>query len=195
MLRSVFNPAVILFVICFVVTMAVAFMYNFTREAIDQRKAVDAQNARRQVLSEADEFIPVENVDVIKQGNKSLDIVKEVYEAVRNGKTIGHVFTVVTKGYGGDMEVTIGVDSEGTITGVKIGSHSETPGLGAKASQEPFITQFTGVKPEGPFTVVKGKSSAPEEIDAISGATITSRAVTNAVQAAYDMSAILKKEN
>jgi len=67
------------------------------------------------------------------------------------------------------------------------------PGLGAKAKDKPFISQFEGIAPKEPLTVVKNAKTKVEEINAISGATITSRAVTKAVQAALDVNAELDK--
>jgi len=100
---------------------------------------------------------------------------------------------VESKGYGGSITITVGIDTEGKITGVEIGDNNETPGLGTKAKDEPFISQFVGIIPEEPLTVVKRNKTKSEEIDAISSATITSRAVTKAVQAAVDINAELMK--
>ena len=82
------------------------------------------------------------------------------------------------KGFGGTVGLTVGV-SDGAITGVRIGSHSETPGLGAKAADEAFYGQFAGKS--GELTVTKTGAVTDQEINAITAATITSKAVTGAV--------------
>lgn len=188
MLHNIVKPAAVLFIVCLVVTAAVSFTHTLTKDTIEQRAALDAENARLAVLPGADEFILVENTDQLKQQNDSFEKINEVYRGVNNENLVGYVFRITTKGYGGEMEITVGIDYDGTITGVEIGANSETPGLGAKASDDEFISQFSGITPDGLLTVIKNKKTKPEEIDAISGATITSRAVTDAVQTAVDMS-------
>ncbi|MBI4832929.1 MAG: RnfABCDGE type electron transport complex subunit G [Candidatus Lindowbacteria bacterium] len=113
---------------------------------------------------------------------------KRYYVGRLDGKSAGTAFTTVTnKGYGGPIEIIVAMDGAGEkISGVRIKSHTETPGLGANAAQirygeiEPwFLLQFKGLRPEE----VKLKKDDPKgAIDAITAATITSRAVTNAIR-------------
>ncbi|NLD22260.1 MAG: FMN-binding protein [Bacteroidales bacterium] len=100
---------------------------------------------------------------------------------------------VTVKGYGGDINMTVGVDIKGHITGVKIGSHNETPGLGAKASEPEFISQFGEVTINDKLVIVKQNKKAANEIQAISGATISTKAVTEGVSAALSAADILIK--
>ncbi len=100
----------------------------------------------------------------------------------------GYVFEVSAGGFGGPIAVTVGISSGGTVAGVRIGTHAETPGLGAKATDEAFYGQFTG-KPARPLSVVKSGVGA-DTVQAITAATITSQAVTDAVNdavAAYEL--------
>jgi len=193
-LRSIIKPAIILFVICLVVAASLALTHAITKDKIAERAAIDAENARREVLADADSFSRVENIEEYINENQELDIVKEVYKGVKNNTSVGYVFLVVTKGYGGDMEVTVGINNKGEITGVKIGNNSETPGLGRKVTEDAFTSQFSGFAPSEPLQVVKRKKAKKEEIEAISSATISSRAVTKAVQAAVDMASQLLEE-
>ncbi|HHW48256.1 MAG TPA: RnfABCDGE type electron transport complex subunit G [Clostridiaceae bacterium] len=193
-MRSIIKPTIVLFVICLVVTAALAYTHAITKDKIAERAALDAENARREVLADADSFSRVESIERFINENPELDIVKEVYEGIKDNVSVGYVFLVVSKGYGGDMEVTVGINNKGEITGVKIGNNSETPGLGLKVTDEAFTSQFAGFAPSEPLQVVKREKVKKEEIEAISSATISTRAVTRAVQAAVDMASQLLEE-
>ena len=183
-----------LFIICLVVSAALGFTYTGTKDTIAERSRLDAENARLEVLSGADKFEKVENIDSILKGKPDLEPVKEAYKALKSGAAAGYVFSTSSKGYGGEIKITVGIDKTGKITGVKIGDNTETPGLGSKAADQPFMSQLLNITPKEPLTVVKSNKSKPEQIDAISGATITSRAVVKAVQAAVGVSAELTRE-
>lgn len=105
------------------------------------------------------------------------DRILEIYRAPETG----YAFRVSTQGYGGAVTIAVGIDHTGTVTGIQILEHSETPGLGANATDPSFTDQFIG-KSE-PVTVVKGEADA-NTISAISGATITSRSVAESVNTA-----------
>ena len=101
------------------------------------------------------------------------------------GGTLGYVLSVTTpNGYGGDIVLTVGFDLGGTVTGMTVTSMSETPALGAKCTEEDWQAQFAGI-PLFPVTYVKSGESSDGGIDAISGATTTTKAVVGAVNAAY----------
>ncbi|MFR2465176.1 MAG: FMN-binding protein, partial [Clostridia bacterium] len=105
----------------------------------------------------------------------------------------GVAMKVMGTGYGGDMEMAVGIDADGNVTGVSIISHGETPGLGAKATEADFIDQYSGKNAKETLTVVKG-DAAENEISAISGATITSRGVTEGVNEALQYYTVYLKE-
>lgn len=189
-MRDIVKPAVTLFTVCIIVSVCLAFTFSVTKAKIDERAEIDSANARREVLAEVDNFEKLEGI----KSEKGTVYIKEVYEGFKDGKQTGYVFTVVSKGYGGEIEVIIGIDSSRKVTGVKLGNNNETPGLGSKAKDAPFINQFDNLAPKEALEVVKGKKSKAGEIEAISGATITSRAVTEAVQAALETAASLEKK-
>jgi electron transport complex protein RnfG len=175
-----------LFLICVVVSAALGLTYSVTATKIEERSQIDAEAARIEVFKGADSFLKLDEKN---------DVITEVYRAIKDGKTAGYVFIAVSKGYGGNINITIGIDSERKVTGIKIGDNKETPGLGSKTSNKSFLSQFLGFVAKEPLTVVKVKKTKPEEIEAVSGATISSNAVTRAVQAANEMSAeLIKKE-
>ena len=110
--------------------------------------------------------------------------VDEVVAAKAKSEIIGYIFTTTTsEGYGGNIQISVGILNDGTVTGVEMLSISETAGLGMNANTPEFKNQFADKKVDG-FVVTKTGAASDNEIDAISGATITSKAVTNAVNTA-----------
>ena len=100
-----------------------------------------------------------------------------------SGETLGYAFTITdSEGYGGDIQFAMGVQNDGTLNGISILSISETAGLGMKATTDDFKNQFKDKNVEK-FTYTKTGASSDDEIDAISGATITTNAMTNGVKA------------
>ena len=99
---------------------------------------------------------------------------------------MGYVFETESKGYGGTIQVMTGISTEGDVTGVVILSHAATPGLGANAEKENFRDQFKQPAPENGLDVVKYQPPAEGQIEAMTGATITSKAVTSAVNLAIE---------
>ncbi len=116
-------------------------------------------------------------------GIEGVDIDSAVSAADASGQIIGYVINVTThEGYGGDIAISMGMDSQGTLKGIEILKISETAGLGMKAKESAFKDQFKD-KAVKQFAYTKTGAKSDFEIDAISGATITTKAVTNAVNA------------
>ena len=181
-MNNIFKLSLNLFVICAVAALLLGFTNKITSPIIEER-SIQANNESRQiVLPQAEEFELVndseyENVD---------GIVSEVYEGKNGSDIVGYTIKTLPKGYGGEIELIVGISSDGKITGINIGDMSETPGLGVKANEQNFKDQFSGRK-SSKITVVKGEISSDNEISAISGATITSDAVTNGVNVAIEL--------
>lgn len=186
-------PTIVLFLICTVVTLALALTNYATKDTIMEQVTVQEESAKREVFSEAESFEEISDLEAVTDSNEDMKCVKKAYTSIKNSKTIGRVYSVETIGYGGIISVAVGIDEKGRTTGAKIVSHSETPGLGSKAADEPFISQFVDIIPKESLKVVKSGASKDEEIDAVSGATITSKAVVKAVQAALMVDSELKK--
>lgn len=186
-MNKIVKNAVILTVITLVAGLALGFVYEITKEPIAKAQEAAKKEAWQQVFPEAAiEDFAIADIDKKVAGNaiKDLAIKATVDEVctVKDGKT-GYVITATDKeGYGGDIRVAVGITSDGTINGISILSISETAGLGMKATEPAFYGQYEG-KQTDKFVVSKDGSDG-EQIDALSGATITSRAVTNAVNAA-----------
>jgi electron transport complex protein RnfG len=144
--------------------------YFVTKDPIAQQQELASAKARSQVIT--GDTTPVEGA--VLTGS-----VRSVYET-RDG---GHVVEVAAAGYGGEFPVTVGVGADGGITGVIVGENEETVGLGKNDAKPEFTNQFVGKN--GALEVVKNGADS-NQIDALTGATITSRAVTDAVNEARD---------
>ena len=170
--KAILIPAIALLLICLVATTLLAGTNMITSEKI-ALNAVEKENASRMVvLPAAGDFSEVTTLESGITYCEGLD---------KEGNTIGYVFTSGAKGYGGTVAVMIGLDTEGVITGIEILSHAETPGLGANATGEAFKSRFNGKS--GQLTVDKNSNDG-QNIQAITAATITSKAVVSAVNAA-----------
>jgi electron transport complex protein RnfG len=186
------QPAVVLLVICAVISGGLAATYGVTSEAIAAGELKIADGMRAEVLQA--EFEPVAymmqgqaggSVGTGGSGSASYPAVTELFRGTSGGQTVGYVATAVAKGYGGDVKVIVGVGADDRITGVRIASHSETPGLGANSAKPEFYSQFDRKDALSAISVVK-TPPAGNDIAAISGATITSTAVNAAVKAAIE---------
>ncbi len=190
-MRDMLKPTLTLLAICFVVALGLALVNSFTKNVVAERMKNEAEQQRKAVLAVADNFKALTNWE----GQKQEGIVKEVYVAYQGQQFVGYVFSLLPKGYAGDIKITVGVTKAGKIAGVQMGENQETPGLGTKAAEKPFITQYNDKAITHNFTVVTRTPHQDHEIQGISGATITSKAVTNAVQAAADLAKeLLAKE-
>lgn len=177
----------ILLAITLIAGLLLGLVYQVTKEPIAEQEALAKEKACQEVFADAATFEAVEVSAVDEStwsgegyGQESVD---EVMAAMDDtGNTLGYVITVTTKeGYGGDIQFSIGVRLDGTVNGISILSISETAGLGMQA-EDVLKPQFAGKNVEK-FAYTKNGASADNEIDAISGATITTNAVTNGVNA------------
>ena len=175
-MKDILKLGVTLFAICAVAALVLGVTNNITAPVIEERNIQASNEARKIVLPEADEFKELDGMNS--------DIVLEVYEGIKDGQVIGYTIKTSSKGYGGAIELMVGISKDGKITGVEIGNHSETPGLGSKATEPMFKNQYVDKDVLNSLLVVKGSTNNDNEISAISGATITSNGVTNGVNAA-----------
>lgn len=158
-------PALVLVCICLVVTLALAGTYSVANPKIIENQKKAADEARMMVLPEGDSFTQYDG--------KLVDGVLECYMADNKA---GMAVTSEYKGFGGAVEVMVGIDAEGKITGVTVTNHAETPGLGTKAMTVDYLKQYEGVS-----EATAGHINDDANIDAITGATITSNAVYGSV--------------
>ena len=150
-----------------------------TRDAILATRANDKSDALQNVMPEAVIFNNFKQAEL----NETITDVQEALNDKR--QRVGWCVSVASKGYGGLVNFVVGIKADGSVRAINILSHSETPGLGAKSTEPEFYTQFDN-KDKLPLKVVKGSANNPDEIAAISGATVTSNAVTNGVNEAVN---------
>lgn len=167
--NEIIKPVLVLVCICLVVTALLAYINSVTSPIIAKAEQEKTEQAMSEVLADSDGFekLEIENLP---------DRVTEVYTAT-NGS--GYVFMLTTKGYGGDMKLICGMKADGTIEQCKTLSHAETSGLGSKTAEDPYRNQYSGKS-----------ADTLSEVDAITGATISSTAYKNAIEdafKAYDM--------
>lgn len=168
-----------LLLICAIVSALLAGVNSITKPIIAENEQKNFEIAMQEVLPDASGFEEVNLGDYTpSETGVTLD---SLYRADNGGYVVS---TVCSEGYGGDVSVMVGITKDLTVNQVKIMSMSETPGLGAKASEPEFIGQYDGLA--AGITVVKNTAPADNQIEAISGATITSKAVTKAVNTALE---------
>ncbi len=186
-ITAMLKEAGALLAITLVAGLLLGFVYELTKEPRAHQKELAIQNACAQVMPEAGKFTEKDYSlsEELKEELSGIGVtIGTVYEAADpSGAFMGYVLeSTSSEGYGGDIVLYLGIDPSSepaVLTGVSILSISETAGLGMRAG-EVLVPQFNG-KNVSEFTVTKTGSTADSEIDAISGATITTKAVTNAV--------------
>ncbi len=165
---SGFQTVLTLFVIAAVIAGLLAGVNMITKDRIAAEKERKTEEALLKVVPEGQQVL--EKLESYPDGSA---LVRQVYTT-----TDGYVFEVAPSGYGGEMRLMVGISSEGAVTGLEVVSHGETSGLGANATKEAFRSQFVGVDQAAAVTKDGG------QIDALTGATVTSRAVCDGVNAA-----------
>ena len=176
------KEAGILFAITLIAGLLLGFVYELTKEPIRQQEEKAVQEACQAVFADAEHFEELEQlVDMVRGADDTGITIGTVYEAQdASGTQLGYVIqTTTSEGYGGNIVLYVGIRLDGTVNDISILSISETPGLGMKAG-DVLVPQFHNKNVKS-FAYTKTGSTSDSEIDAISGATITTKAVTNAV--------------
>ncbi len=166
-MKDIIKPIAVLAAICLVVTALLAYINSVTSPIIAAANEKAAAEARQEVLPEADSFEKVDGV-LLPEG------VEEAYYAA-NGA--GYVFKLTTKGYGGTIELMCGMNEDGSIASIVTLNHSETSGIGSKVVDDAggYSKNYVGKTAEDYAAV-----------DAVTGATISSKAYKRAVEAAFE---------
>ena len=165
-MSNIIKPAVVLLVICVIAAGLLGYVNKITTAPIEAQEALAKSESIKAVLPDGE---PGEEIEVNKNNITSVTPVNQ------NGEPIGYAVAVTTRGFSAGLQLMFGVDTTGTITGLSVVNCSnETPGLGANAANESFYGQFTGKS--GTVAVTKDGG----DINALTGATITSRAIANA---------------
>jgi len=191
----IIKDAAILFAITLVAGLLLGFVYDITKDPIQQQEMAGKITAYQALYPDAADFSYNEEINSLIEnseelfinsgadfGNVTIDEVVEVTDA--SSQMIGYVISATSKdGYNGNIGISVGITADGVVTGIEMLELNETVGFGMQAADAGFKNQYKG-KQVDYFTITKNGKSADNEIDALSGATITSTAVTNAVNAA-----------
>ena len=161
------KTGLILLTIAACVALILSYVNAITKDIIAETKNKSVQNAMREVLPEADNFISYTDEDCTNG-------VVKAYAGIKDGQLAGYCFNCVGNGYGGEIEMVVGVSSDMSVSGINIVSMSETAGLGARSTEPEFQAQFKGAS----FPIEYGEKSGR---NALTGATVTSTAVRNII--------------
>ena len=169
-MKKILSIAFRLFFVCLICVAALAGVNAVTADKIAENEREEIQRALSQIIPDAT-YMPM----TAQNAGEEFSRIDEAYIAYKGGEYAGCAVIIRAKGYGGDIALRVGFDANGGIAGIIVGSHSETPNLGAKITEEEFRGQFNGLKEQAVLR---------ENITPISGATISSAGVTEAVNTA-----------
>lgn len=184
-MKETLKLGLILLVFALVAAGVLGYVNSVTEPIIAEREAREAQEAYQELIPEADEFVEFTSEELNKY--KAINSkVTSIVKAIKGGDEIGYLLTTNGGGYGGDITVITALIGD-EIKAIKILKHKETPEIGTKVVEnKDFEAQYSGKSVREPMAVKKENPGA-SEIQAISGSTVSSRGVTDAVNIALDI--------
>jgi len=178
-MKDILKVALVLALVCVIAAVSLAAVNEVTQKEILRRSQEELKEALRAVFPGADAF-QVMQLSLPKETESKDFSILELYQAFSGDKEIGYVFKVASSGYGGPIVMLIGVSTkDNKITGIQILEHQETPGLGSNVAEPEFLGQFIGKSITDPFKL-------NQDVKAITGATISSRAMVRACLGVID---------
>jgi electron transport complex protein RnfG len=192
-MKEILKLMLVLTSICFVAALALSQVYELTKEPIAYQKRLEVLRAIRVVLPEIDNE-PDKDVVRLPSSETARGETQDrtFFRGRLKGDIVGVAFVVESReGYGGDIEIMVGLDPQGSILGIEVLSHLETPGLGAKIVEKPFKKQFAGRNLGNTKWAVQKDGG---DIDQITGATVSPRAVVKAIERGLRLFAQKKAE-
>ena len=162
-----------------------AFSNNITAPIIAEQEKAGSFGAFAEIFTEADDFVAIDEAKLAEITANNI-FVKEVFEAKLGEETVGYAFKTRSGGYGGDITTVTGFALDGTIAGIRVTENSETPGLGTRVVEDPtYRESYVGKNAENELVVV-GSPSADNEVQLLSGATVSSEGVLYGVNGARE---------
>ncbi len=168
---------IILGIITSIAGLFLGFASNLTKDVIAENSKLNKEDLAL-VMPLA---TYVEDTDKALEGN-----IIEVLEGKNASESIGYLFNVTAKGFHGAINLMIGISNDGKLTGIKVISHTETPGLGSKIDHESFTSRFKEIATDKGVSIIKTTPVNENEVEGVSGATISSKAVGSAVNDAIN---------
>ena len=189
-MKDMIKNTLVLLIITVVAGAILGLVYQTTKDTIAAREEADKKAAYLEVFNDASDFVPVADFmdaakrNTLDEAGYAAENIDELLTAVDSANaSLGYVFIITTsEGYGGNIQFAVGVRNDGTVNGISILSINETAGLGMNA-EKVLKPQFAN-KNVSLFSYTKTGAATDSEIDAISGATITTNAFTNGVNCA-----------
>ena len=178
------SPAVVLTVVCVMMTFLLAMTYGVTKDIIANNIRLEQETAMKALLPDADSFVEVPVSEVKGAAN--------LFEVNKNSKIIGYVVMSEGKGYGGKFPVVVAFNLGQTLVGVRITGTRETPGFGKQVEEPAYLEQFKGMPAVQEFTY--SKESGKTHFDQVTRATITSKGLRNALNNALKVFQAIDKE-
>lgn len=176
-MKEYFKLGATLAIITAITGLLLGFSYNLTKDTI----AAGGNVSKDDLLV----IMPIaDNVKSATFKGEKEDTIKEVIPAYKGNEFVGNVIKVSSKGFHGEILTLVAISQEGKVTGVKILSHSETPGVGSKTAKSDFLNRFAGKSVDNELQVVRVSPAKDNEVQSISGATVSSKAVTYGVNEA-----------
>jgi Na+-translocating ferredoxin:NAD+ oxidoreductase subunit G len=166
--REIIGGIMVLIVITSLSGFLLAQVYKTTAPKIEEQQKAEERKLNREIFPEGENFE--------KKEENGIEFTM-VYD--NRGEKIGKIFKISTMGYGGDIVLKVGVDENLNIKGVKVLQQNETPGLGAKITKGGFLSQFKNLEKDSIYLKKDNKNG---KIDSVTGATISSRAVTDGMR-------------
>ncbi|MCX4320756.1 FMN-binding protein [Lachnospiraceae bacterium 38-14] len=187
--KKIVHDAMILTAFTLVLGFVLGLVYGITKDPIAAADKAKSQAAYQTVFADAESFEAYGEFDkeaalsVMEEGGFSDEITDVQVAMDGGGSTLGYVITVIAKDASqANITFSVGIANDGTVNGYSITNISETPGLGMKVNEEAFYSQFAG-KLVDSFTIVKNPPASDSEVESVSGATISSKAMANGVNA------------
>ncbi|MDO5017832.1 MAG: FMN-binding protein [Lagierella massiliensis] len=185
-MKKILTLAFKLFIITAVATTCLSIVNGFTSPIVEERAKSEYEMSMKKVFEEADSFTPLSEQDKSKYDNiiENNENIADIVIASKNESEVGYVIKAIGKGgYGGPITFVVGVDLENNIVGYQVLESSETKGFGSQVSEEPFISSVVGKNMSNEM-VRSDNPSADNEIQAISGTTISVKAILNGLNGA-----------
>ncbi|HDN98112.1 MAG: hypothetical protein DRP67_04270 [Candidatus Omnitrophota bacterium] len=166
--KEIIGGIIVLFLVTSLCGFLLAEVYKATSPKIEKQKRLEEEKLNKEIFPEGEKF------EKVKKGDVEYFVVYD-----KKKRKIGRIYTIKSLGYGGYIYLKVGIDNNFKIKGVKILQHNETPGLGAKITEDKFLNQFKNIGIENLYLK---KDNPKGKIDSITGATISSRAVVNGIR-------------
>lgn len=182
-MKEMFKLGTILMLIAAASGGILSFANSKTKPVIEKIQLEQTIAAYKEIMPEADDFKPLEE-QKLSEIKAKINEIDDIYVGYKGGNQIGYTFKTKSFGYGGQMINVIGIDEKGIVTGYRAVENSETAGFGDRVFTEEFYPSFTGKNVNGGSLKAVLKPEKDDEVQALSGATISTKGVMSGINGA-----------